>query len=179
MRKHPSTVVAAGLVLAAGLLVTGTAAAAPPAAGSSSPSAPCDPMRGELPPLPPDFSVVHQRAISFPGASSSSELRLGSDGVVVEEGRDFRRTPGPPAAPTARATLSAEAMRRIHGRVVACRFFELPTSIGPTNLADGWMTTLTITAGGRTHAVHTRGPSVRRVDEIVAALRREIAPRPR
>ena len=129
--------------------------------------------QSSISPVPADFKVRLESMARRPGSpvawveiDASGRARLSR---IQEGGQDL---------PEASLSISAAAIARLWARIQAERFFELQPVYRDPDIHDGDMAKITLTAGGRTHAVRTVNIRVLAFDRVTLAIDNEL-PKPR
>ncbi len=66
--------------------------------------------------------------------------------------------------------VSQQAVRRVYATVLACQFFDMDKSYWNKRVMDGSVSSMDVTAGGKTHRVIVHHYAVTRFSSIVGAL---------
>ena len=150
------------------LLATG-ALAQPPAQPQD--TTPCRKIAPERLSVPDDFSLVFRSGPTHADWGTTTITTVNASGLAtLKEVRRAKGRGGPREEKSTDRQISKQAIRRLYASVVACGFFELDKSYWNRRVMDGSVSSLQVTAGGKTHNVVVHHYPVDRFRTIVAAL---------
>ncbi len=149
-------------------------------AGQSWPTdtTPCRPDDAKGVKVPEDFTVTYRQGPYGLPVGRETSLTVRASGafvierVTLQPALDLQR-PGDKEVLVAN-WISADRLRRIYARLVACDFFRLQRRYDNHDIFDGRQELIAATAGGRSHSVGVHYVLVHRFSAIRSALFREV-----
>lgn len=146
-----------------------------PAPGSGSgferDSVPCGQADQDGEEVPPDFSITAGSGPAHADWGGATSTTINASGEV--SGRVSRRGEADAAAPAVRP-LTQKAVKRIYAQVLACGFFDLAPEYRDRRVMDGGVTSMAVTANGKTHTVVLANFNLDRVSAIEHVLQEEL-----
>jgi hypothetical protein len=121
--------------------------------------------------VPNDFSLAFRSGPTHADWGTTTITTVNASGLAtLKEVRRAKGRGGPREEKTKERQLSTQAIQRVYASVVACGFFELDKSYWNRRVMDGSVSSLQVTAGGKTHNVVVHHYPVDRFRSIVSAL---------
>ena len=160
-------------VVLLGLLISGASAYAQ---DSFRDTKPCGTIRLDQAKVPEDFAITFRIGPVQADRGTTTITKVLASGHATVEAAGWSR-PGHrrTVETTKQRQLSALDLQKVYATVLACGFFELNQSYWNKNVVDGAVSSLDVTAGGKTHSVVIHHYPVTRFATIVSAVNEALA----
>jgi hypothetical protein len=154
--------------LSAGIIILMAAVASAQAQVGVEDNTPCDNVAPGAVTVPDDFTLVYRGGPVQASFGITTITKLNASGQASIE---TIRNRGMKKEQTVNQwQVSKQAVQRLYANVLACRFFDLDKSYWNRRVMDGSVSSMDVTAGGKTHRVIVHHYPVTRFSSIVGAL---------
>jgi hypothetical protein len=124
--------------------------------------------------VPDDFTLIFRSGPTHADWGTTTTTMVKASGLVTLTERGKRRG-SPREEKSTNQQISKQAIGRLYATVMACGFFELDKSYWNRSVMDGWVESLQVTAGGKTHNVVVHHYPVSRFQMVISALNKALA----
>ncbi|MCB2188710.1 MAG: hypothetical protein KQJ78_20005 [Deltaproteobacteria bacterium] len=150
----------------------GPAWAASPCPGEDAAAQPCAPVSRATLTVPPDFALTWSGGPTHAEWGAREAITLDARGrLQVRETRWDRPSRRDVVQVKLDQVITPAQVREVYALALGCGFFDLLPSYHNPQVRDGFVESLSLTAGGRTHQVSVYYCPVPRYQRLAAALR--------